>query len=285
MYDVVVLAAHRVRLLMRTLSSVEQAFGVDARTHVWIDYVANRPELQHVMNVARRYASASPDHRRVVTIQRHLGTRAMWLSVLSMAVQKPLIVLEDDVVLKPDALQWWHFCIAKFEDVRLFGCSFTPQTTIATLTSSVKRIYHRTPFLYPLLSSHGFMISPRHAHRFVDQLHTRNASRLYINSLTTTRWFREFERRGLTEERMWTQEAIAFSYHENMTTLFPPSNHPFALHCSHDHASDRVATKCLAPQKRKENLFDVRLGTPLPELSWSAACVAHCTRHEPMTMD
>ena len=240
MYDVAVLAATRVQLLERVLSSIEKALGQDARTHVWIDYNANRLKIKRVVETARRYANASPEHRRVVTFYRHLGTRAMWLSVLSTAIQRPLLVLEDDVVLRPDARQWWKFCILRFEEARLFGCSFTPQTTVATLKSNVKRIHYSTPFLYPMLSSHGFMLSPRHARLFVDQLHTRNKSRLYLNSLVTTRWFREFERRGLTEERMWTQEALAYSYHENTTTLFPPSNHPFATHCSRDHARDEV---------------------------------------------
>lgn len=280
MYDVAVLAADRVHLLMKVLSAIEHTFGRDARTHVWIDHNENRPNLHRVVEIARRYADASPEHRRVVTFQRHLGTRAMWLSVLSMAIQRPLVVLEDDVVLRPDAKQWWKFCVDRFEDPRLFACSFTSQTTVATLNSKIGKIRYSTPFLYPLLSSHGFMISPKHARVFVDQLRTRNSSRLYIDSLITTRWFREFERKGLTSERMWTQEAVAYSYHENVTTLFPPSGHSFATHCSHDHASDRLAAKCLK-RRGPDAPFQVRPDVALPELSWSAVCIKHCKQNSP----
>ena len=60
MYDIAVLAATRVHLLERVLSSIEKAFGQDARTHVWIDYNANR--RNRVVETARRYANASPEH-------------------------------------------------------------------------------------------------------------------------------------------------------------------------------------------------------------------------------
>lgn len=281
MYDIAVLAAKRVYLLRRVLSAIDQTFGRDARTHIWIDLHANLPKLNRVVETARTYADASPEHRRVVTFHRHIGTRAMWLSVLSMAIQTPLVVLEDDVVLRPDARQWWNFCIGRFENARLFGCSFTPQTTVATLNSKVRIIHYSTPFLYPLLSSHGFMISPKHARSFVDQLHTRNKTRLYIDSLITTRWFREFERKGLTYERMWTQEAVAYSYYKNVTTLFPPSDHPFAMHCSQDHASDHLTAKCLRPISYTPF---VRTDAPLPELSWSAVCIKHCKRDSPRSI-
>ena len=98
--------SNRVHLLNIVLSAIGHSFGRDARTHIWIDYDVNWPNLHRVVETARRYTSASPEHRRVVTFQRHLGTRATWLSALSMAIQRLLIVLEDDVVLRPDVRQW-----------------------------------------------------------------------------------------------------------------------------------------------------------------------------------
>ena len=43
---------------------------------------------------------------------------------------------------------------------------------------------------------------------------------------------------------MWTQEMIAFAFHNNRTTLYPPRKNPFARHCSAGHASDNLHKDC-----------------------------------------
>ena len=125
-------------------------------------------------------------------MERHIGTRGMWLSILSM--KTPLLIIEDDVYLAHNADLWYHFCIQEMQKTRrLFGCSFSQQTTIATKNAGYSFLEQTTPYEYPLIGSHGFMISPHHHQLFIDQLLTRKSSRLVIPELITTKWYQNFE--------------------------------------------------------------------------------------------
>lgn len=271
-FRIALIASARHALLYKNLNAICSNFK-NAQIYVFADMPSNRSrtfKVRHMLrSITQRYTNVES-----VLMERHIGTRGMWLSILSM--KTPMLIVEDDVFLSKNADVWYRYCIHTMNYTqRLFGCSFTSQTTVATKNAGYTFLKQGTPYEYPLIGSHGFMISPHHHQAFVDQLLTRHASKLMIPNLITTQWYKDFERRKLTGERMWTQEAVAYTYHNQLTTLYPPSDGSFAKHCARDHAVDLLISSChrFSSETQKHN---VSSGQRLPILGWDALCRQNC---------
>ena len=196
-FRVLVLTASRVHLLEQTLKRVVEV-GPPDRTNckVWIDMPKGSDgghSRKQTIKVARGFARNTPlVDFEVVVMQAHVGTRAMWLSGLSLT--PPHVILEDDVFLLPGAFIWYKWSLHVMRNqTTILGSSFQRQTHIAWTDSPIKEIDISYPYLYPLVGSHGFLLSPHHADVFTDQLATRASSKLDIDGLKATEWYHEFK--------------------------------------------------------------------------------------------
>uniref|UniRef100_A0A7S0LET6 Protein xylosyltransferase n=1 Tax=Coccolithus braarudii TaxID=221442 RepID=A0A7S0LET6_9EUKA len=281
-FHVLVLGANRLKMLRATLLSVLYVLPMaetdltihadlppnDARNIFFEDADPGRPPpapLRSCYTISSGYHSI---RATVISHQRHMGTRQMWLAALSIST--PHLVLEDDVQLLPGADLWYAFAQRAFaNDPRIVAASFQQQTLVNELSPKPSRRGSRSspaagvapteleepwplntwksPYLYPLPGSHGFLISPAHVKSFGSFVATHDKSALLIPGLTTTGWYKDFARQGKTGERMWTQEMVGYMYsqpHQELATLYPPRETAFAVHCATDHAKDEMASKC-----------------------------------------
>lgn len=178
--------------------------------------------------------------------------RRMWLNALSL--ETPHLILEDDIQILPGADLWYTFALRAFAaDSRIVAASFQKQVLVNEKVPRDRAggqqwppITSTHPFLYPLPGSHGFLISSLHVHEFRSFVATRNSNALLVQGLQTTEWYRTFQRAGLTNERMWTQEMVGYMYLQpgNLSTLYPPREMPFAVHCASSHDKDEMTKAC-----------------------------------------
>jgi hypothetical protein len=269
-------------LLEHTMMSVLTAAPAEAvRLKVWVDLPKSRPERREpVLQMLRLMPAWYPVRdTELLVYERHMGTRGMWLSALSLP--PPMLMLEDDVVLLPGAYEYYLWSlVAMARWPSILGTSFQVQTTV-NLLGSPGSLKSDVPYTYPLVGSHGFMISPTAHRRFFHNLHTRDEATLFVQGLQTTAWYTELKKQGVIDERMWTQEMVAFAHHRNMTTLYPPTSWPFAVHCATDHGSKEVQKnpdcwnlrhRAIRPVKDIASWDEVHL----PELTSGAICVRNC---------
>lgn len=255
-FNVIVLACARLNLLKQVVDSATRAAPV-RHTHVqvWIDRPLNQAQTDHRPSATRtveyarsvELAYVNSSTVRVVTFMRHMGTRSLWLTALSL--REPHLVLEDDVVLLPGAYDFYCWALAAMRhDPYVLGTSFSAQGQIARLSAKAhpSQLKSNGPYLYPLPGSHGFMLSP-HAHKaFFRHLRTRADCMLMIDDLRSTGWWRDLLRTTKEPDSMWTQEMVAFAFHNNRSTLYPPQTNPAARHCSNGRASDTTHASCVA---------------------------------------
>jgi len=268
-FKIILITSNRFHTLQKNLKFIDYAFkDLDTRVTIFVDlpkYGFNTNIRNNVRNI-----SLQNENMEVFIFEKHIGTRSLWLSILSM--KQPFLVLEDDVFVSENIYKWYNYCISNMNlNKKIFGCSFSSQSTVAVLGSKYK-LNFRNPYTYPLIGSHGFMISPHHSSKFVDHLQTRKKSSLYIPNLITTAWYREFEKRRLTNERMWTQEAVAYTYHNNLTILYPPTKFPYVVHCSTEHASDKIIEKCKNFIKNNYRLSMKKI----TGVNWNGKCFSNC---------
>jgi GR25 family glycosyltransferase involved in LPS biosynthesis len=272
---IALIASNRPLVLQENLHLISRLLPMSL-VYIFLD-LPNRglnTECRQVVRNATRHANVE-----IFIMARHIGTRSLWLSILSM--RPPLLVLEDDVFVTPNANHWYSFCVERMnEDRRLFGCSFQSQPTVAKLNSQYKLNY-QTPYKYPLVGSHGFMISPFHHQEFVDNLQIRQEESLNIPDLITTKWYNEFKRQKLTQDRMWTQEAVSYVYHRRLTVLYPPTAHPYSIHCASEHNVDKLVPKCHNIQNTTYTLRDYH---SIPETDWAAMCLENCPKPSTPTL-
>ena len=123
---IVLLTCTRVKLLTLVLRSIESiAAPSRIRLQIWVD----KPESTTVQrtSVLSLVHAIDSNHvwpgLKVIVFERHMGTRALWLTALS--IRRPQLILEDDVVLLPGAYQWYMWSI-KVMSTRhdIFGSSF-----------------------------------------------------------------------------------------------------------------------------------------------------------------
>jgi hypothetical protein len=254
---VVVFACERLDTLRHVIASVRRVMPPRVvRPELWVDMPVPPPANPHgkkrkknplahrdVVAYARQLERKRSSNWRAVIFERHLGVRASWLTALS--IRRTQLLLEDDVVLLPGAYAWCRYAMrAMSTRPYILGASFSRQTTVASLTSRRRTINFSTPYTYPMVGSHGFLVT-KHTHdEFMDYRSTRSGCELMINGLRTSMWYMELLRAGQTEERMWTQEMVAFAFHRNKVALYPPSTYPLALHCAVDHGVDKMSKSC-----------------------------------------
>lgn len=276
--QVTILTCNRVTLLNQTLASVASISDTEHVTlHVWVDMPLKRPHTrEHTIQLLRSLPSwYSIPNVQVRIFEEHYGTRAIWLTALS--VRRSQLILEDDVMLLSRAVEWYRWSYrAMHANHNILGTSYQGQSTIAR-PGGRRRLYSKVPYTYPLVGSHGFMLSPHVYDQFFEALRTRLPSSLLIPNLITTNWYKEFKNKGLTNERMWTQEMVAFAYHNNMTTLYPPTAMPFSVHCARDHGVDKTRCKWAYPT-RPATRTALWNHARIRELTWDATCVQNCLR-------
>lgn len=277
-YNVIVLTCARVDLLNQTLNSIAQTLPPE-RTNlwIWVDRPKHRSERHRAtLHYLRRLHVWYPVPRvEIKVLEEHLGTRAMWLNAL--AIRRPQLVLEDDVMLLSRADEWYEWAFRAMDsDRRILGASFVGQSTVAKVGSH-RRLHSKVPFTYPMVGSHGFALSPHAYDAFFRVLQTRKPESLLVPGLITTAWYRELKAQHLEDERMWTQEMVAFAYHHNMTTLYPPTALPFSVHCARDHGIDR--SRC-HDRYAARPVDQTAMWDParVRALSWDAKCVRNCFR-------
>ena len=268
-FKIMLITSNRFHMLQENLKFIDHAFkNLNTRVTIFVD-VPQRGFNTNIRNHVRN-VSLKNENMEVFISEKHIGTRSLWLSILSM--KPPFLVLEDDVFVSENVHKWYNYCVATMNsNKKIFGCSFQSQPTVAVIGSKYK-LNFRNQYTYPLVGSHGFMISPHYSSNFIDHLQTRKKSSLYIPNLITTAWYKGFEKRKLTNERMWTQEAVAYTYHNNLTILYPPTNFPYAIHCSAGHASDTIVKKCTKFFKNKYNL----IGKKISHVNWNGKCFSNC---------
>jgi hypothetical protein len=177
---VLVLASARVHLLTRTLGAVFR-WGPANRTNVtvWIDLNRESAVKQsHVVHVVHECERRAQQKYETVVFQRHEGTRSMWLAALHLP--GPLLILEDDVVVQEGAYQWYRYALrAMAANPDIAGASLTPQITVAGNAARNRNaiLKQGQPFLYPLVGSHGFILSPHYRPILLDFLEHRPAAR------------------------------------------------------------------------------------------------------------
>ena len=290
---IVLLTCTRVKLLTLVLRSIESiAAPSRIRLQIWVDKPENNTvsrssvlSLVHAIDTQHVWPGV-----KVVVFERHMGTRALWLTALS--IRRPQLILEDDVVLLPGAFQWYMWSI-KVMSTRhdIFGSSFHRQTQVA-LKNRVKetQLDSAVPYTYPMVGSHGFMLSMDAHDDFFTLLHTRKQKDLYSSSLEgfiSTTWYRNLMRQNRSEEQMWTQEMVLFAFKKNKTALYPPTNDAFAVHCARRHTDDQVSGRwpCVDSAllnnttplfSRADWVAPVFNWSGISRLDWGAACLRHC---------
>ena len=177
---VLVLASSRVHLLEQTLGAVFRWGPADhTNVTVWIDLdQKSAVKRSHVIYVVHECARRAQQKYEVVVFQRHAGTRLMWLAALHLP--GPLLILEDDVVVQEGAYQWYRYALrAMAANPDIAGASLAPQTTVAGNAGRKNDAILRQgqPFLYPLVGSHGFILSPHYRPIILDFLEHRPPAR------------------------------------------------------------------------------------------------------------
>ena len=286
--DIVLLTCTRVKLLALVLRSIEAIAPPDRiRLQIWVDTPETNRERRHpvlslVHAVDRNRVWPSV---KVVVFERHMGTRAMWLTALS--IRRPQLILEDDVVLLPGAFQWYMWSIEVMSTRHdIFGSSFHRQTQVALVDrggTGDAKLDSAVPYTYPMVGSHGFMLSMHVYDAFFALLHTRKEKDLYspdLDGFISTKWYRDFKRQNKSEERMWTQEMVLFAFRNNKTALYPATDGSFAVHCAKKNAEDTVRGKWPC---NDWPVFSSSTWVPpvfnqsrISTLDWGATCLGHC---------
>jgi GR25 family glycosyltransferase involved in LPS biosynthesis len=279
-FSVLILGSSRIQLLKLVVLSIQRvAPPLHSSVWIWLDMPAwMQPTTaparsRYVLHKYVRNMENSSKRLKFHSIAfgRHVGTRGLWLAALSIA--KPQLILEDDVVLLPGAYRWYRYAMYRMSlDDHILGASFSSQTTVARVgaTRRSNTLNETGPYTYPLVGSHGFILNPRNQPLFIEFLEQRSGCMLLIDGLQTSVWYQHFLNKNLVHERMWTQEMVAFAYWYNKTTLYPPTSHPFAVHCATDHGTDKAHKQCLDTTEnatRRERLNVARTTAPR-HLSW-----------------
>lgn len=264
LFHVIILACNRIQLFHAVYDSVVK-YGPKGRTslQIWLDKpITDQDEHYNaLLNFTRQLDTEPWVH--TITFARHVGTRAMWLTAMSL--REPHLILEDDVVLLPSAYEYyvWSLQIMR-ENAYILGSSFHAQTLIPVIGVS-RHLHVNLSHTFRLVGSHGFVLSPYARRDFLRMYRTRQPCELNLKNLVTTRWYQGFQKTGMGEERMWTQEMIAFAVKYNLTTLYPPSFSPASIHCASGHAVDSIARKCLDLKGLRRYKFN---GAPTLHIGW-----------------
>ena len=114
----------------------------------------------------------------------------------------------------------------------------------------------------------------------------RSPHDLIVEGLLPTRWYKDFQARGLTAERMWTQELVAYAHRRKLYNLYPPNAAPFSLHCATDHGADKATKRCADAAAARGNYSVAMLpcpgcarfsvSSPLPVIEWDGGCGKDC---------
>ena len=147
---IVLLTCTRVKLLTLVLRSIESITAPSRiRLQIWVDKPENTTvERRSVLSLVHAIDS---NHVwpgvKVIVFERHMGTRALWLTALS--IRRPQLILEDDVVLLPGAFQWYMWSI-KVMSTRhdIFGSSFHRQTQVALVHKATAQLDSAVPYTY-----------------------------------------------------------------------------------------------------------------------------------------
>lgn len=283
-FDIVILACQRPVLLRNVVSAVRRVFPAHkSRVEVWVDAPFTSNVIKHkskkradphkeVVSYVRRLETAHAFNWRAIYFERHVGIRGLWLTVLS--IRRTQLVLEDDVVVLPGAYEWVKFALRTMKTRRdIFSASLSKQTTIAATSSRRKLINVTSPFTYPLVGSHGFLMTKHSRDEFVRYRDDRSPCDLLIDGLITSRWYLDLVKQKQVLERMWTAEAVAYAFHRKRLVLYPPTACPLSLHCAADHAVDKVAKQCngsaLVSKTRCSSVV-LNYSAPLQAIDWAA---------------
>ena len=106
---------------------------------------------------------------------------------------------------------------------------------------------------------------------------------LDVPGLITSQWAKDLEGQGVLPERMWTVEMVSFAHYFSLTTLYPPTTHPFSVHCATDHGADKGVSACGAANLSHVGAADLYewSATRLTSLGWDAICHSNCEEEQP----
>mgnify|MGYP001497169007 CR=1 FL=1 len=255
---VIVIGHTRQHLLNATVSSVQSGLK-PYDLEVWLDKSNDLKKQAVLIDMMRKR------HVNTVIFSTHVGMKTLWLTALSL----DSLIVEDDVVVSPYASQWLEYAKQMYtRNANICGVSLAVQTTVAQAYGSNTLAKMTTPYLYPLVGSHGFMITPNHKDSFNDFVRTRAERQLNIKGFVTTTWYKQHAVRGQSD-RMWSQEFVAYAYHKKCFVLYSPI--AFSKHLSRDRGEDSLLnTRAFAFERPRT------WSQTLPVLNWTGVCMVNC---------
>lgn len=252
---VVISGGTRIRSLYRLLHSLCLMVNEGDRLDldVWfdipegVDPMAAANELRAVTDdIMRLGSNGTYRHGRVRARawEKHMGLRGQWLESwhasipggLNEDTQEVGLILEDDLELSPYSWRWLKAAFAAYgEDERIAG--FTLQRA-GLCAAKCPNIGIGGPegaggaFLYPLVGTWGYAPTAKSFSRFRRWLYSRpEGFKPYVDGLTPTDWYKNFEKKGTEKLRMWTMHHIKYTdTHVDKYTVYPhyKGNYTFA---------------------------------------------------------
>ena len=107
-FKIILITSNRFHTLQKNLKFIDHAFNnLNTRVTIFVDLPQrgfNTNLRNHVRNV-----SLQNENMEVFISEKHIGTRSLWLSILSM--KPPFLVLEDDVFVSENVHKWYSYCV------------------------------------------------------------------------------------------------------------------------------------------------------------------------------
>jgi hypothetical protein len=167
---------------------------------------------------------------------RHMGLRGQWLEAWPESIPGGLkedtkevgLILEDDLELSPYSWRWLKAAIAAYgSEERVAG--FTLQRA-SLCAAKCPNIVVGGPgkgaggaFLYPLVGTWGYAPTAKSFSRFRQWYYSLPLEfKPYVDGLSPTEWYRNFEKKGTEKLRMWTMHHIKYTdTHPDRYTVYP----------------------------------------------------------------
>jgi hypothetical protein len=241
---VVITGGTRVESLYRLLESLckLESDGDRLDLDVWID-VPEGPPSESVMNekrqmaadIERLAASGTYSHGvvRAHIWEQHMGLRGQWLDAWHASIPGGLkedtpeigLLLEDDLQLSPYAWRWLKAAhIAYGTDDRIAGF------TLQRAHLCVARCPDLTggpdgaggAFLYPLIGTWGYSPTAKSYAKFRKWNYSLPPGyKPYVEGLSPTDWYQNFEKVGTEKKRMWEMHHLKYTdTHEDKYTVY-----------------------------------------------------------------
>lgn len=258
---VVISGGTRIASLYRLLSSVCLVLNEGDRLDldVWfdipegVDYFSASAELKQVTSEIvqlRRNGTYRHGQIRAHIWHQHMGLRGQWLEAWHMSIPGGLhedtreigLILEDDLELSPYSWRWLKAAFEAYgDDERVAG--FTLQRAGLCL-AKCPNIEIGGPenaggaFFYPLVGTWGYAPTAKSFTRFRAWMQSLPADfKPYVDGLTPTDWYKNFDKKGTAKQRMWTMHHIKYTdTHVDRYTVYPRYGGNFTFSANHREA-------------------------------------------------